>query len=73
MLELKGITTRIDVRGSFIGDKEWSSEAPVSYTHLKKERQLPVIFLTASGDEFSVNSRHKLPRSEWLGNIIIRT
>lgn len=27
MLELKEITTKIDVRGSFIGDKEWSSEA----------------------------------------------
>ena len=56
MLELKGITTRIDVRGSFIGDKEWSSEALTNILKNCMEHTADGGTITVSGYENAVHT-----------------
>ena len=56
MLELKEITTKIDVRGSFIGDKEWSSEALTNILKNCMEHTADGGTITVSGYENAVHT-----------------
>lgn len=56
MLELKEITTKIDVRGSFIGDKEWSSEALANILKNCMEHTADGGTITVSGYENAVHT-----------------
>lgn len=56
MLELKGITTKIDVRGSFIGDKEWSSEALTNILKNCMEHTADGGTITVTGYENAVHT-----------------